>query len=297
MADAKDSSKAAAIVAYQGSDGAYSQLAVEQYFGETGKPVECRGYPSFEAALRAVECGAAHYAMQPIENTTAGSINEAYDLLAHMNLYVVGEEVLRIQHCLVGLAGAQTSELRRIYSHPQALLQCSRFLGSLTDCSVQSFADTATSVKRVRDEHDRTQAAIASERAAQLHGLQILQRDIANQRDNFTRFVLVARTAAHYDEHTTCKTSLIFTTRDEQGALVRCLNILAEHGLNLTKIESRPRPETPWEYLFYVDVDGNIASANVAAALSAMQRHTIFFKVLGSYPARVRRPSAPPSTS
>ncbi len=291
MVDAADSSPEPVIVAYQGSDGAYSQLAVEQYFAQSAEhaaTVECRGYPTFAAALHAVESGAAQYAMQPIENTTAGSINEAYDLLAHMNLYIVGEDVLRIEHCLVGLPGAQVSELRRIYSHPQALLQCSRFLGTLTGCSVQAFADTATSVKRVREEQDPTQAAVASERAAQLHGLQILQRDIANQRHNFTRFVLVARTPAHYDPATPCKTSLIFTTRHEQGALVRCLNILADHGLNLTKIESRPRPETPWEYLFYVDVDGNIANPNVADALQAVQQHTTFFKMLGSYPAHVR---------
>jgi hypothetical protein len=175
------------------------------------------------------------------------------------------------------------------YISMYARIRTSRFLGTLTGCSVQAFADTATSVKRVREEQDPTQAAVASERAAQLHGLQILQRDIANQRHNFTRFVLVARTPAHYDPATPCKTSLIFTTRHEQGALVRCLNILADHGLNLTKIESRPQPATPWEYLFYVDVDGNVANPSVADALQAVQQHTTFFKMLGSYPARVRR--------
>jgi chorismate mutase / prephenate dehydratase len=273
---------AQSTVAFQGADGAYSQLAAEQHFAQ--RPFVTRGYESFRAMLEAVEIGQADYAMQPIENTTAGSINEAYDLLARMNLFVVGEAVLRVEHCLLALPGARLDQIRRVYSHPQALAQCSEFLASLPECEVISFTDTAMSVMRVKREHDPAQAAVASERAGQLHGLSVIRRDIANQRDNFTRFVVVAKAPMHWDSATPCKTSLIFTTRHEQGALVRCLNVLADAGLNLTKLESRPRPSTPFEYLFYVDFEGNVDSEHVKRALEGVQQHTSFFKLLGSYP-------------
>jgi chorismate mutase / prephenate dehydratase len=275
------------VVAYQGTDGAYSQSAAENHFGV--EAITCKGFDTFRAMLEAVEQGHADYGMQPIENTTAGSINDAYDLLARMPLHVVGEEVLRVEHCLLALPEAELGDLRRVYSHPQALAQCSDFLATLPNCNVLAFTDTAMSVKKVRDEGDRSQAAVGSERAGALYGLRILKRDIANQKDNFTRFLVVAKAPAHYPSEVACKTSLIFTTRHEKGALVRCLNILADHDLNLTKIESRPRPGTPWEYIFYVDIEGSADSAQVTQALAQMQAHTTFFKPLGSYPIRTRR--------
>jgi len=277
------------LVGYQGTDGAYSQIAAEQHFAAHGVVPVTRGYESFAALLSAVAKGEVHYAMQPIENTTAGSINEAYDLLARMDLHLVGEEVLRVQHCLLGLPRSDLGRIRRVFSHPQALAQCSNFLAGLHDCAVLAFTDTAMSVTKVRDEGDPSQAAVASERAGQLYGLQVLQRDIANQEFNYTRFVVVAPTPRDFATQEACKTSLIFTTRHERGALVRCLNILADHDLNLTKLESRPRPETPWEYLFYVDFEGNKADPSVREALAGVQQHTTFFKLLGSYPIRTRR--------
>jgi chorismate mutase/prephenate dehydratase len=281
------------LVGYQGTDGAYSQIAAENHFAALGSRLVTRGYESFGELLAAVARGDIEYAMQPIENTTAGSINEAYDLLARMDLHLIGEEVLRVQHCLVGLPGSDPSQIRRVFSHPQALAQCSEFLASMRDCAVQAFTDTAMSVTRVRDEADPTQAAVASERAAALYGLAILKRGIANQEHNYTRFVVVARTPVSYAVGEPCKTSLLFATRHERGALVRCLNILADCELNLTKIESRPQPATPWEYLFYVDFEGNPADARVAAALRGVEENTVFFKLLGSYPIRTRR-SQPP---
>jgi chorismate mutase / prephenate dehydratase len=273
-------------VAYQGTDGAYSQIAAEQHFAARASELITRGYDSFAALLQAVVQGDADYAMQPIENTTAGSINEAYDLLAALPLHIVGEEVLRVEHCLVGLPGASTAQIRRVLSHPQALAQCSVFLDGLSDCAIQAFTDTAMSVTKIRDERDPAQAAVASERAARLYGLSVLERGIANQRNNFTRFVVVAREPVSYPLEQACKTSLIFTTRHERGALVRCLSILADHGLNLTKIESRPRPDTPWEYLFYVDIEGNAAEPGVRDALARVQENSMFFKNLGSFPMR-----------
>jgi chorismate mutase / prephenate dehydratase len=280
------------VVGYQGTDGAYSQIAAENHFAALGSRLKTRGYDSFSELLSAVARGDIEYAMQPIENTTAGSINEAYDLLAGMDLHLIGEEVLRVQHCLVGLPGSDVSQIRRVFSHPQALAQSSVFLASLRDCTVQAFTDTAMSVTKVRDEADPSQAAVASERAAELYGLSVLKRDISNQEYNFTRFVVVARAPVTYALSEPCKTSLIFTTRHERGALVRCLSILADHELNLTKLESRPRPAAPWEYLFYVDFEGNAEDPKVKQALAGVEQQTVFFKQLGSYPIRTRRSAA-----
>jgi chorismate mutase/prephenate dehydratase len=281
------------VVGYQGTDGAYSQIAAEQHFAQQLAALVCRGYDSFSALLEAVARGDVEFAMQPIENTTAGSINEAYDLLARMDLHLIGEEVLRVEHCLTALPGSHLGSVRRVYSHPQALLQCSEFLGNLPDCAVLAFTDTAMAVKKVRDEGDPAQAAVASERAAQLYGLQVLARDIANQRNNFTRFVVVARAPQDYPLSVPCKTSLIFTTRHERGALVRCLNILAEHELSLTKLESRPAPNQPWEYIFYVDFEGNVAEPRVAQAVERVREQTLSLKLLGSYPTRTWREAQP----
>jgi chorismate mutase/prephenate dehydratase len=210
-----------------------------------------------------------------------------------MNLALVGEEVVKVDHCLVALEPVPISRIRRIYSHPQALQQCSEFLNSLADCQAQSFSDTAAAARRLREDQDLSEAAIASEEAARLHGLTILKRSIANQKENYTRFVIVARTPVKVDARIPCKTSLVLATRHEEGALLACLNVLASHHLNLTKLESRPRPSTPWEYLFYIDFDGNVADANVEAALRELAGKTSFLKVLGSYPARVTKDAKP----
>jgi chorismate mutase / prephenate dehydratase len=277
------------VVAYQGAAGAYSHIAAEEHFAAHRDGLECRGYPSFAAMLQAVTNRDADYGMLPVENTTAGSVSEAYDLLQTTSLSFVGEELLRVEHCLIGLHDAEVDHIRRVYSHPHALPQCSQFLAGLRDCAVESFTDTAMSVKKVRDEKDASQAAIGSERAAALYGLKVLARNIANQRDNFTRFMVVAREPLQLDERMVCKTSLIFSTRHEQGALVRCLNVLSDAGLNLTKLESRPRPSSPFEYVFYVDFEGNLETAEVQAALAAMRGHTSTLKVLGCYPAHALR--------
>jgi chorismate mutase/prephenate dehydratase len=283
-----------ALIAFQGADGAYSQIAAEKHFAPRNVEITSKGYGSFAKMLEAVASGEARYGMLPVENTTAGSINEAYDLLAQTSLAVIGEELLHVEHCLVALPDATLGQIRSVFSHPQALAQCSVFLSTLQDCTIQSFTDTAASVKKVRDDADPTQAAIASERAAQLYGLSIIARNAENQRDNFTRFMVVSREAVNYDLRIPCKSSLILATKNEEGALLKCLNVLAEHGLNLSKLESRPRPNVPWEYLFYVDVEGNSADPKVREAFAAVEAHTSYFKALGSYPARTtQRPAQP----
>ena len=272
-------------VVYQGTDGAYSHLAARQYFG--GRPGErsYRGCESFVEVAEAVESGVADVGFLPIENTTAGSINETYDVLANGDLSLIGEHVLRVEHCLVALEELPLEKIERISSHPQALAQCSRFLSNLEGCRVEAFTDTAMAARRVRDDGEPTRAAIASREAAERYGLTVLRSDIANQSGNFTRFVVAARKALFCDPRIESKTSLVITTKHREGALARCLDILARHGLNLTKLESRPRWNQPWEYLFYLDFEGSVASPEVRRALEALGEHTSTVKLLGSYPA------------
>ncbi|MDH3652634.1 MAG: prephenate dehydratase [Myxococcales bacterium] len=273
-------------VGYQGSEGAYSELAAKHHFVDAGKPLRCVGYHSFRQMLEALKAGELDFAVLPIENSIAGSINESYDLLAKMGLSLVGEEFQPIAHCLIGAADVAVSDIRRVYSHPVALAQCKEFLETLEDCHVEAFADTAMSVARVKQDADPTQAAIASEQAAALHGLPVLRRNIADHPENYTRMVVVASEPAHYERGVPCKTSLIFSTIHEQGALARCIAIFADRGLNLTKIESRPKPDTPFEYIFYVDFEGNIDRETTQAALHELAEVTTFLTVLGSYPTR-----------
>ena len=272
------------VVGYQGTEGAYSQLAAKHHFAGSKQAIRCVGYHSFREMLEAVRAGAADYAVLPIENSIAGSINDSYDLLAKTGLSLVGEEFQPIAHCLIGAAEVAVADIRRIYSHPVALAQCGEFLETLEDCHVEAFVDTAMAVEKVKRDADPTQAAIASEEAAALHGLPILRREIADHPENYTRMVIVAREAAHHGQGVACKTSLIFSTIHEQGALARCIAIFADRGLNLTKIESRPKPHTPFEYVFYVDFEGDVDRETTQAALRDLEAVTTFLKVLGSYP-------------
>ncbi len=271
-------------VGYQGIEGSYSEQAARRHFAHRDAELALRGFDSFAEMLEAARDGEIDYAMLPIENTTAGSINESYDLLARMNLALVGEEVLHVEHCLLALQDVPLSRIRRIYSHPQAIQQCSDFLRQLKHCHVESFIDTAMAARKLREDQDLSQAAIASEQAAERYDLVVLKRGIANNKENYTRFVVVAREPVAIDVRIPCKTSILFATRHERGALLACLNVLAEHDLNLTKLESRPRPGTPWEYLFYVDFEGNLAETRVQEALRRLTAHTSYQKVLGSYP-------------
>lgn len=276
------------VVAYQGTRGSYSELAAQHYFSSTQRSIVFRGYGSFASMLEAVLRDEAHYAVLPIENTTAGSINESYDLLIEHDLYLVGEQIQQVDHCLLGLPGAETSALRRVFSHPQALAQCSVYLASLENCRVEAFSDTALAAERVLAEGDLAQAAIASEAVANRLGLSILVRNLANRRDNFTRMVIVGRKPVRYDARIPCKTSVIFAAPDDRaaGALLPCLDIFAKRSLSLLKLESRPRTNAPWQYHFYVDFQGNPAQGPVAEALSELRQKSSWLKVLGAYPIR-----------
>lgn len=274
------------IVAFQGTEGAYGHQAALQHFAVAQRPVVFKAYNSFKETLEAVIEGHADRALLPIENTTAGSVYESYDLLLRFNLSLVGEEIVDVRHCLLGVSNVALDSLRRIHSHPQALSQCSEFLSTLKACEGVSAANTALAARHVRDLNDPAEAAIASEEAGAHFGLTVLRRDIANQTVNYTRFVVVSATPAECDPRIAAKVSMVLSTRHEHGALVRCLNVIADEGLNVTKLESRPRPGTSWEYVFYIDVEGHIGSPRMQAALAGLAERTVFLKVLGCYPAR-----------
>jgi chorismate mutase/prephenate dehydratase len=283
---AQQSVSSAHRVAFQGVEGSYSHIAARKYFAAQASRIEFIGCPTFASALEEAETGGTGYAFLPIENTTAGSINETYDLLRRTELQIVGEEILQVRHCLAAHAGVEIDALKKIFSHPQALQQCSVFLRSLDRVEAIAFEDTAAAAHAVREAGDLAQAAIASEEAAELAGLEVIARDIADQPENWTRFVVISAIEMELDHRIPAKTSLVFTTRHRHGALARCLDILAEHDLNLSKLESRPVPRRPWEYLFYVDFEGGAAAEAAALAVAKLRRDCPYLKVLGSYPAR-----------
>ncbi|MDZ7682381.1 MAG: prephenate dehydratase [Fodinibius sp.] len=274
-------------VSYQGTDGAFSHQAAYRHFQERYSDVHCFGYDTFRQAAKAVEEKQVDYAILPIENTTAGSINETYDILRDENLHIVGEEAIRIIHCLLALEQIPTDRIRRILSHPQAIAQCSNYLARLHDCKVESYIDTAMSAKKVLEDGDLSQAAIAGSYAADIYGLEILERDLANQPENFTRFVVVSRDPVEVDPQIPCKTSLLMVTSHDKGALIKCLNVIDDHDIRMTKLESRPKPNEPWKYQFYLDIEGNMANPDTRLAIEELEQEASSLKVLGCYPAQV----------
>jgi chorismate mutase/prephenate dehydratase len=280
------SARGALRVAFQGIEGSYSQLAARKYFAARADGMEFVGTRTFADALAMAESGEAGYAFLPVENTTAGSINQTYDLLRQTALSIVGEEILHVRHRLLGLDGAKEENLRRVLSHPQALAQCEQFLGSLDDVELVAFVDTAASAKEVSTSDDFSQAAIASAEAGEIYGLTVLREDIADQEENWTRFVVISGLEIELDPRIPAKSSLVFTTPHREGALAHCLQLLAKHRVNLTKLESRPVPRRPWEYLFYADIEGAVVSDSVSLAIAELRRECPYLRVLGSYPAR-----------
>ena len=282
-------------IAYQGVEGAYSHLAGQKFFRGQIDNCSFEGYKNFSDVVAAVENGQADYAILPIENTTAGSINAVYDLLLATKLNIVGEEVFPVEHCLLAIEKAPLSTIQRIYSHYQALAQCSDFLSRLKNCDQETYMDTAEAAKKISAEADPSQAAIASEEAGRIYGLKVLKRNLANQRENFTRFVVVAPRPSQVDSRVPCKTSLVLSTGHHEGALLKALAILDEHKINLTKLESRPMQGSPFTYIFYLDFEGNASDPKIQEALVRLSGATNYLRILGTYP-RERHDKTRPST-
>jgi 3-deoxy-7-phosphoheptulonate synthase len=273
-------------IAYQGSPSTYNHLAAEKFVGERGLRGKFLPCTSHKEVIDQLESGAADLAFLPIENTAAGSINQVYDLLREHDFHIVGEETFKVEHCLAATAEVPLEALHQILSHPLALDQCTAFIDGLPQAHAVPCVDTSEAMRLVSEAKDETQAAIGAPEAAAANGLVILRRNIGDHEEILMRYVALAQAPESYDARIACKTSLIISTRHEQGALLRCLQLLSDYGLSLTKLESRPRPNRPWEYMFFIDFEGNISDPKVAAALDQLRAQALFMKVLGCYPAK-----------
>lgn len=265
-------------VAYQGAPGAYSEAAVIQHWRGEAEPISC---PYLEDVFDAVEADAADAGLVPVENTTEGSIARTYDLLDERSLLVLGEAVFRVRHCLIALPGVKPGDVKRVYSHPQALGQTRAYLASRGYAPV-GYHDTAGAVKMIRDEGLRDSAAVASRRAAELYGMSILAEGIEDNPENYTRFLHIGRGETRPTGRD--RTSVSFTLLDGPGALVAALRVLSDRNIDISKIETRPVAGKPWKYRFFLDFSGHAQDPVGAEALRELAAHTDDLRVLGSYP-------------
>jgi prephenate dehydratase len=269
-------------IAYQGEPGAFSEAAAHLYRPDS----QARPCPAFEDVFDAVERGVVDCGILPIENSIGGTIHRNYDLLIAHDLQIRGEVELPVVHNLVALPGVALDEIRHVYSHPQALAQCDRFLRSLAGVEVVATYDTAGSALLVSQRGDRTEAAIASARAAEVFGLAILRASIQDFADNVTRFLVVGRPGGPEPAAAAgSKTTIVFALPNEAGSLFKALSVFALRGIDLTKLESRPLPGRPWEYLFYVDLAIGAREPACGRALAHLGEFATSLRVLGTYPA------------
>ena len=266
-------------VAFQGELGAYSESAVYSFFGQSAEVKPCK---SFSDVFESTKTGDVDYGVVPIENSIAGSVNRTYDLFLEYDLKVCGEIIIRISHCLIAHQGTRIDSINTVYSHPQALAQCRKFLEQHKLKTISTF-DTAGSVQMMKEESMMDAAAIASERAAQIYDMTILTREIEDVKNNSTRFFVLDKQDSFHSGAD--KTSIIFATKSIPGALYQILGEFADRNINLTKIESRPTKQTPWEYHFYLDFEGHRTEPKCQEALESIKDKTLFVKLLGSYNA------------
>ena len=266
-----------ARVVYQGAEGSYSQAAMRRFFGEN---VNAFHVETFRDAMSAIDEGSADFAVLPIENSTAGIVNEIYDLLVEFENYIVGEQVIPIEHCLLALPGTKMEEIKRVYSHPQSLMQSARYLAD-HDWQQISMQNNAFAALKIAKEKDKTQAAIASEYAGETYGLEILEKGINDSDSNSTRFIIV--TNQKIFRKNANKISLCLEIPHESGSLYHILSHFIYNNLNMTKIESRPIPDRNWEYRFFIDFEGNLADSAVKNALRGLREEARSMKILGNY--------------
>lgn len=270
------------VVAYQGEAGAFSEEGTVALFpGTQGVPLT-----SIRQVFEAVEVGRADYGVVPMDNSQAGSINETYDLFLKHGLHLVGETVVPVDHCLIALPGTDLDALEEVISHPQAIAQCEEFLTAL-EVNVRAEYDTAGAARKIAEDKLEKTAAIASRRAAELYGLAILAERIQTYPENYTRFGAVSRSPNPLQEPD--KSSIIFGVGHFAGSLYRCVGAFATRHLNLTKLESRPRPGRPWEFVFYADVEAPASEPVMIEALAELSEHATFTRLLGSYAAGLKR--------
>ncbi len=265
-------------VCYQGAEGAYSEMATKTFFGDN---VNCFHVDSFRDAFGALEDGSADYAVLPIENSTAGIVSEVYDLLTEYENYIVGEQIIEIRHCLLGIPGATIEDIETVYSHPQSLMQSSRFLSDHSHIRQISMKNNAFAARKVAEDKDKTQAAIASINAAKAYGLEVIQEGINQAESNSTRFIIVTSQKVFLKD--AGKISLCLEIPHEAGSLYHIMSHFIYNNLNMTKIESRPIEDRNWEYRFFIDFDGNLEDSAVKNALRGLREEARMMKILGNY--------------
>lgn len=268
-------------VAYLGGQGSYSQLACHKYFSRRpGKVIEM-GCSSFDQITGKVESGQADFGLLPIENTSSGSINEVFDLLQHAQVSIVGEVTHSVEHCLLAMPGTELSHINKIFAHPQPFAQCSRFIQGLGDIQHETCDSTFHALQSAVE--TANSAAIGSAQAGKNVGLEVIKSGLANQSENHSRFIVVARKPLQVSKQIPTKTSLIMATKQQAGSLADALMIFKHHQINLVKLESRPVPGNPWEEVFYVDLEANLDDLHVKQALEELKEHTQYTRVLGCY--------------
>lgn len=265
-------------VLFQGADGAYSQLAMERFFG---KEIENTHVETFRDAMEAVGRNEADFAVLPIENSTVGIVSEIYDLLVEYENVIVGEQIIPINHCLMGIPGASEDGIAQVYSHPQSLMQTQEFLKQHPDWQQISMRNNAFAACKVAEDGDRSQAAIASEYAAKRYGLEVLRKNIHQCKDNATRFIVVSGKKLFLENAD--KISVCFELPHESGVLYHILSHFIYNNLNMTRIESRPMKEKGFEYRFFIDFQGNLKEAAVQNALRGLKEEALNFRILGNY--------------
>lgn len=267
-----------ARIVYQGEEGANSQLAMKAYFGEHAKGQHVE---TWRDAMDAIASGRADYAVLPIENSSAGIVSENYDLLVEYKNVIVGEQIIKIDHCLLGLPEAQLTDIKRIYSHPQALMQCGRYLEEHREWEKHSVKNTAVAAKKVMEDGKIEQAAIASKPNAGIYGLKVLKEEFQNNVNNCTRFVIVTGKKIFVKD--AAKISICFEIPHESGSLYRTLSHFIYNNINMNKIESRPIQKRNWEYRFFIDIEGNLNDSAVQNALRGLSEETLNLRILGNY--------------
>ena len=267
-----------ARIVFQGVEGAYSQQAMTEYFGK-----ECDSFhvETWKDAMEAIKHGKADFAVLPIENSTAGIVSENYDLLVEYDNYIVGEQVIEIKHALLGLQDAELENITTVYSHPQALMQCSEFLYRNSNWEKISLKNTAVSAKKIMEDRDKSHAAIASTLTAELYGLKVLDDNISNTQNNATRFIIV--TNKKICAKTANKVSICFEVVHESGSLYHMLSHFIYNNINMTNIQSRPIKGKNWEYRFFVDFEGRLEDTGVINALRGIKEEATSMKILGTY--------------
>ncbi len=265
-------------IVFQGVAGAYGHQATLGYFGEEA---DIDHVVSFEEVMQAVSCGRADFGVLPVENSSTGIITDVYDLMSRYDICIVGEYEVRVDHALLGLKGAGINGIRTVYSHPQGLMQCSRFLRTHPDWEQISLLNTAVSARKVQEEGRPDQAAIASTLAADYYGLDVLKSGISDNDSNATRFIIIHNHKVY--EESADRISITFELAHETGSLFHVLGFIIYNNLNMTKIESRPIQGEKWRYRFFIDIDGSLSDMAVRSALREVEKETSAFHILGNY--------------